>query len=175
MLLHDSRRPARQDIAGYMVALAHQDRNLWNQELIKRGLALLNDTLDLRQPGPYQIQAAISAIHAEANSFKETNWAEIVHLYDQLYLFQPNPVVSLNKIVAVSHAFGPDTALQMLHQVEEDLLEYQPFYAAKGDFLLAAGNINAAETAFNKAIELTSEEKTKHFLQQKLGAMLRAN
>ena len=175
MLLHDSRRAARQDKAGYMVALAHQDRSLWDEDKMSQGLKLLNQTLSKRRPGPYQIQAAISAIHAEAESFETTNWLEIAHLYDQLYLFQPNPVVTLNKIVAISHLDGPDIALQMLSKIETDLANYQPFYAAKGDFLRLTGNLPAAETAFLKAIDLTSEEKTRVFLQQKLGAMLRAN
>lgn len=175
MLLHDSRRPAREDKAGYMVALVHQDRSLWDKTKISRGLGLLNQTLQRGQPGPYQIQAAISAIHAEAISFDKTNWLEIVHLYDQLYLVQPNPVITLNKIVAISHVEGPLIALSLLEEIEDELQGYQPFYAAKGDFLLLARDFLAAEIAFLKAIDLTSEDKTRVFLQQKLGAMLRAN
>ncbi len=173
MLLHDSRRGAREDANGLMVALEHQDRDLWDREKIEQGLNILERALLRRMAGPYQIQGAISALHAQAKDHASTDWAQIVQLYGELFRFQPNPVVRLNQIAALSYAQNPKLALSHLRELEQELATYQPFYATKADLLHRTGRIKAAETSYNKAIELSSEEKTRAFLSQKLGRMLR--
>lgn len=175
ILLHDSRRSSRQDEKGQIIALQDQDRTIWDKQKIATGLDILNQALNRKSPGPFQIQAAISAVHAEAMAFEETNWVEIVALYEHLYHLQPTPVVALNKIVAISHAQGTAIACDMLQKLEDPLAEYQPFYATKADFLQTLGRINEAEIAYLKAIDLTGEENIRRFLQQKLGKMLRRN
>jgi len=175
MLLHDSRRQARYDFSGQMISLRDQDRNSWDVKKINSGLDILHTALKRNNPGPYQIQAAISATHAQAKSHDATNWQEIVALYNELYKIRPNEVVLLNKIVANSYAMGPDIALVDLLKLEASLDNYQPFFASKADLLYRTGNISGAETAFIKAIELSDEETTRAFLQKKLGQMLREN
>ena len=175
MLLHDSRRGAREDADGLMVALEHQDRNLWDREKIKQGLTILDRALLRQTPGPYQIQGAISALHAQAKDLRSTDWAQIVRLYDELFRFQPNPVVRLNQIAALSYAQSPTLALGQLGELEQDLATYQPFHATKADLLHRTGRIDDAQASYNKAIELSGEEKTRAFLQQKLGHMLRGS
>ncbi len=173
MLLHDSRRGAREDQNGFMVALEYQDRDLWDGGKIEHGLNILERALLRRTPGPYQIQGAISALHAQAKDHDSTDWAQIVQLYDELFRFQPNPVVRLNQIAALSHAQSPKLALEQLGELEQDLATYQPFHATRADLLHRTGRINAAEASYNRAIELSGEEKTRAFLSQKLGRMLR--
>ena len=171
MLLHDSRREAREGEDGFMVALDKQDRKLWDRVKIAEGLGYLNLALNKSQPGAYQIQAAISAIHAEAATADKTGWREIVLLYDELYKFQPNPVVLLNRCVAISYASGPQTALQLLNELAPPLINYQPFYAAKADLLRRSGDEKPARAAYAKAIEMATESKTRRFLKRQLATM----
>ncbi len=171
VLLHDSRRDARQNPAGEMVPLSEQDRSLWSESKINQGLKILDQALLQRRAGPYQIQAAISAIHAKAGGYSETDWKEIVLLYEELHKFQPNPVVGLNKCVAVSFARGPRAALVLLKDLEETLANYQPFYAAKADLHRRAGNIREARAAYRKAISLSEEANTRVFLEKRLGEL----
>ncbi|MCF6327432.1 MAG: RNA polymerase sigma factor [Devosiaceae bacterium] len=175
MLLHDSRRLARFDSAGDMISLKDQDRNIWDSNKIASGLKVLHTAFERKKPGPYQIQAAISAIHAQAKSHKSTDWKEIVGLYDELYRFLPNPVIALNRIVANSYYQGPDIALDQMKALEEKLQNYQPFFAAKADLLHRSGKIDAAEVTYIRAIDLSDEDTTRLFLQKKLGRMLRQN
>ncbi len=175
ILLHDSRRTTRQNQHGQIIALEDQDRTSWDKQKIIDGLDMLNMALKRKKPGPFQTQAAISAVHAEATDYGDTNWDEIVALYEHLYQLQPNPVVTLNKIVAISHAQSTSIAYDMLGEVEVSLAEYQPFYATKAEFLQNLGRIHEAEIAFLKAIDLSGEENIRLFLQQKLGKMLRNN
>ncbi|HHG89534.1 MAG TPA: RNA polymerase sigma factor [Devosia sp.] len=175
MMLHDSRRGAREDASGFMVALEHQDRSLWDRGKIFEGMQMLERALLRRTPGPYQIQAAISAVHAQARDHDSTDWDQIVQLYDELFRFQPNPVVRLNQIAALSYAKSPKLALEQLGELEQELAAYQPFHATRADLLHRTGRINAAEVSYNRAIELSSEEKTRAFLSQKLGRMLRGS
>ncbi len=175
MLLHDSRREARHDATGSMIALAEQNRNIWDQEKIHTGLTILQNALERQTPGPYQIQAAISALHAKAPDHNATDWQQIVHLYQQLHHLHPTPVIELNRAVALSYASGANEALKPMHDLKSRLSTYQPFYAAYADILQRTGQIEQAEKAYNRAIELSEEETTRLFLQRKLGAMLRAN
>ncbi len=173
MLLHDGRRLARLNSAGEMVALAEHDRTLWLAEPMAEGLALLDRALARQQAGPYQIQAAISALHAQAASHEETDWCQIVLLYDQLYLLQPTPVVRLNQCVAQSFAQSPAAALKLMAALEDQLQDYQPYFASKADFLARTGDRKNAEVAYLRAIELSDEPQTRSFLERKLGVMLR--
>ena len=172
MLLHDSRRRARRSIEGEMLALAEQDRSLWDFEKITAGTKCLDVALQRRRPGPYQVQAAISALHAQAQDHAATDWSEIVLLYDELFKLQPNPVVVLNKAVALSYAVSPVAAIAMLADIEEELDGYQPLHASQADFLDRSGDFQNAELAYHRAIEMSGEATTKRFLQKKLGSML---
>jgi len=175
MLLHDSRRLARFDSDGEMIALKDQDRNQWDHSKISSGLDFLHTALGRKNPGPYQIQAAISAIHAQAKTHISTDWKQIVGLYDELYKFRPTPVVALNRIVANSYYKGPNLALEQMKVLENELQNYQPFFAAKADLLHRSGKIDAAEHTYIRAIGLSNEDTTRLFLQKKLGQMLRQN
>lgn len=175
MLLHDSRRGARHDEGGNMIALDQQDRSQWDHAKIETGLAILNKALRKSRAGPYQIQAAISAVHSEAKTHAGTPWDEIVLLYDALYKFSPNPIVILNKCVAVSYAHSPEAGLKMLGEIEATLSSYQPLYATKADLYRRCGKLQEAESAYLKAIDLCDEDSTRVFLQKRLGQMLGAD
>ena len=175
MLLHDSRRAARFDASGAMIALEQQDRSLWHRDSIRQGLEFLDAAMARRAPGPFQIQAAISALHARAPDHARTDWSQIASLYEELARHRPNPVIELNRIVALSYVEGPEAALNHLEDVEGPLSGYQPFHAARADFLSRAGNVTEAEKAYQTAIELAGEETVRTFLQRKLGQMLRAS
>ncbi len=124
MLLHDSRRETRLDAAGELVLLDEQDRARWDQAKIHEGIAVLDEALALHDPGPYQVQAAISALHAEAATPEETDWPQIAALYNTLAVMMPSPVVEVNRAVAVAMAQGPAAGLELLHRIEglEDVL-----------------------------------------------------
>lgn len=176
MLLHDSRRAARLDADGQMIALEHQQRQLWNKLKIEEGLALLKSTLARQLLGPYQLQAAISALHAEAETWQSTDWSQIVALYSVLHQLQPTDVVRLNQIVAISYASGPEEALTSLEAsgLSRSLDDYQPFHATLADLLQRAGRPEQAATQFAKAIELAANPAEKLFLQQKLDSITAA-
>lgn len=166
MLLHDSRRAARHSSTGEMVALDSQDRSLWNKSRIDEGTHLLRASLGRNRPGPYQVQAAISALHAEAAEFAETDWPQIAGLYAALEKMTPSPVVTLNRAVAVSHSGSVEDALQVLESVADALEGYQPMLAAQADFLRRLGRDTAAEDAYRAAIELTTNAAEKRFLEK---------
>ncbi len=178
MLLHNSRRRARHkkpensNNAGAMIPLDEQDRKLWDKSEIDQGLKILNQALRRLNPGPYQIQAAISAIHSEADCASKTNWQEISLLYDELYKVQTTPIVLLNKCVAVSFAQNVDIAIEQLSKLENELKNYQPYYACRADLFRRKGNKKIAEQAYLKAIELSKEPNTRAFLERRLGEML---
>ncbi len=173
MLLHDSRRVARTDAAGNMIPLQNQDRARWDRRQIDEGERLLKTALAQHRPGPYQVQAAISAVHAGAPSHEQTDWHEITALYRKLHELQPSWVVRLNGIVALSFAEGAQTALAALVELEESgrLDEYQPFHAARADLLRRAGRVEEASAAYRRALELTGNEAERHFLQGRLAAL----
>ena len=168
LLLHDSRREARLDENDFMVPLEEQDRSHWDREKINTGIQMLKAALVRGKNGPYQIQAAISAVHAQAANYDDTDWRQIILLYDALYDINPNTVVLLNKAVAVSYLEGPESGLKLIEKLENDLKTYQPFHAAKADLLRRMERFSAAVASYNRAIELTRNAKDKAFLQKRL-------
>lgn len=171
MLLHHARRDARTDAGNRMVPLEEQDRHRWHRPMIREGVGLVETALSQGAPGPYQLQAAISAVHAEARGHAQTDWAEIVMLYEELYRLQPNPVVRLNQAVALSFAEGPTAGLSTLDTLDEALDRYQPFHAARADLLRRAGMTMAAKTAYAHAIELSENTRDRAFLEHRLASI----
>jgi RNA polymerase sigma-70 factor (ECF subfamily) len=165
LLLTDARRPARTDDAGDLVRLADQDRTRWDRDLITEGHDLVRACLRRNRPGPYQIQAAIAAVHDDAAVAADTDWDQIVRLYDQLHAVRPNPVVALNRAVAVAELDGPDAGLAALGALDgERLADYQPFHAARADLLARAGRPVEALEAYDRAIALTTNLSEARFL-----------
>lgn len=170
MLLHDSRRLARTDGQGAIVSLEHQNRRRWDQGKITQGAELLKKTLIKKRVGPYQLQAAISALHAESDDWQSTDWPQISALYALLHDIQPSPVIRLNHALAVSYARSVEEALQMMDAAAgSGALEfYQPYYAAMADLLVRSGKSGAAASHLKKAIELSENQAEADFLQRKL-------
>jgi RNA polymerase sigma-70 factor, ECF subfamily len=165
MVLSDARRPARIAADGAMIRLSDQDRTLWNRELIAEGHRLVRACIRRNQPGQFQIQAAIAAVHAAAPTAGSTDWAQIVALYHQLYIFRPNAVVALNRAIAVGEHLGAAAGLRALDEIEAGLLDgYQPFHAARADLLARTGLTDEALAAYERAIELTDNPTERRFL-----------
>jgi RNA polymerase sigma-70 factor (ECF subfamily) len=156
MLLQHARAAARFDAAGEIILLEDQDRTLWDGKRIAEGLALIDKAMRHRRPGPYQIQAAIAALHARAARPEETDWAEIDLLYAALERQQPSPVVTLNRAVAVSKTRGPAAALAMIEVLAPQLSGYFYFFGVRGAFLLQLGRAEEARVAFDRAIALAN-------------------
>ncbi|HEX8206900.1 MAG TPA: sigma-70 family RNA polymerase sigma factor [Solirubrobacteraceae bacterium] len=173
LLLVDARRPARVDPEGRFVALEQQDRALWDAERIADGVETLDRALRLRRPGPYQLQAAIAALHAEAPSFAETDWSQIAALYGGLAEHDPSPVVLVNRSVAVAFAEGPEEGLVILDGLAGDprLDGYQPFHAARAELLRRAGETAAAREAYARAIALSANAREREQLERRLAAL----
>ncbi len=169
MLLHDSRRLARQSFTGEFISLEDQDRTLWDQARANEGRALIQSILPRGQVGPYQLQASVSALHTEATTWQETDWPQIAALYRLLHNISPTPVVQLNLAVAVSYTESPEVALSMLNEVGQhpEMKTYQPYYAACADIFQRAEKTAEAQQALFKAIELTENEKEKAYLESK--------
>ncbi|MBL8134038.1 MAG: RNA polymerase sigma factor [Anaerolineae bacterium] len=167
MLLHHSRRSARVDSDGDLVTLEEQDRSLWDEALIEEGSALLHDALSRRAPGPYQIQAAISALHAEAASAEATDWAQIAALYGVLAEMTPSPIVEVNRAVAVAMAEGPRAGLRLLMRLHDALSDYYPFHAARADLLRRANEAEAAADAYDRAIRLCQNALERAHLERR--------
>jgi RNA polymerase sigma-70 factor (ECF subfamily) len=176
LLLHDARRAARVDDRGEMVLLAEQDRARWDRTEIEEGLALLRRALSAGRPGPYQIQAAIAAVHAEASSADATDWDEIVALYERLAEISPSPVVELNRAAAVSIASGPEAGLRLLDELGRDgrLDRYHLFHSARGDVLRRLDRTAEAVEAYRRALELASNPVDRKFLRRRLGEVFAA-
>ena len=176
MLLHASRRAARVDAAGDLVLLEDQDRTLWNWADIVEGMELLDAALALRRPGPYQIQAAISALHAEAPTADETDWRQIALLYARLVHMTPSPVVELNQAVAVAMAHGPDAGLELLDRLRlgETLAHYHLYHAARADLLRRAGRYKDAAASYRAALRLCQNRIEQRFLQRRLAEVTTA-
>ena len=176
MLLHASRRAARVDAAGDLVLLEDQDRTLWNWAEIVEGMELLDAALALRRPGPYQIQAAISALHAEAPTADETDWRQIALLYARLVHMTPSPVVELNQAVAVAMAHGPDAGLELLDRLRlgETLAHYNLYHAARADLLRRAGRYKDAAASYRAALRLCQNRIEQRFLQRRLAEVTTA-
>jgi RNA polymerase sigma-70 factor (ECF subfamily) len=156
MLLQHGRTPARFDAEGEIVLLEDQDRRLWDDKLIAEGLALIDKAMRHRRPGPYQIQAAIAALHCRAARPEDTDWAEIDALYGALERLQPSPVVTLNRAVAVAKLRGAAAALATIEPLAPRLSGYFYFFGAKGAFLLELGRLGEARAAFDQAIALAN-------------------
>ena len=172
MLLTDSRRSARTGPQGAMVRLADQDRTLWDRSLITEGQALVRACLRRDQPGPYQIQAAIAAVHADAPTIDDTDWTQIVALYDQLHAHRPTPIVELNRAIAIAELRGADEGVGALDVIDTDRLgDYQPYHAARADLLARAGRTSDAVAAYREAISLTVNSTELAFLRSQLQAL----
>jgi len=170
MLLHDARREARVTPGGELVLLEDQERALWDQEEIAEGVAKLEQALSMKVPGPYQVQAAISALHAQAEHPEETDWAQIATLYRMLYEIMPSPVVELNRAVAVAMAEGIQHGLSLLDQLGEtgELKEYYLFHAARADLLRRTGQLDEAQAAYTRTLELCQNNAEQAFLRGRL-------
>lgn len=169
MLLHDARRNTRTDAAGAMIPLADQTRTRWSQAKITEGVRLLEINLPKKRIGPYQIQAAISAVHAQSPTWGNTDWQEITALYEVLYSLQPTPVVRINQAVALSFAGPVEHALNMLTQAAAhgQLEHYQHYFAAKADMLARLDRKDEACKAYQQAIDLSDNQREIAFLQDK--------
>lgn len=154
MLIGHARTPARFGADGVAIPLEDQDRTLWNRTMIAEGLALIDKAIRHQRPGPYQIQAAISALHARAASAAETDWPQIDLLYGALERMQPSPIVTLNRAVAVGKVHGPEAALAMIEPLAPQLSGYFYYFGARGSFLMQLGRIAEARVAFDRAIAL---------------------
>jgi len=166
MLLHDARRDARFDEVGNIVLLDDQDRERWNQVQITEALALVDEAVSAG-PGPFALQAAIAAVHARAQHKQDTDWAEIVRLYERLERVQPSPVVTLNRAVAVAMVDGPAAALAIVDALAEEgtLEQYHLLHAARADFLRRSGALADALKSYERALELARNESERRFLE----------
>ena len=170
LLLLDARRPARTAADGSLVLLADQDRQRWDRDQIAEGHALVRACLRRNQPGPFQIQAAINAVHADAGTAADTDWGQILQLYDQLMRIAPSPVVALNRAVAVAEVDGPDVALAAIRDLP--LEGYVPYHVATADLLGRLGRSAEAAVAYGRAIALTTNHVERTFLESRRAAVL---
>jgi RNA polymerase sigma-70 factor (ECF subfamily) len=170
MLLHGARRPARIDAAGDLVTLEEQDRTRWDREQITEGIAVLDTALGRRAAGPFQIQAAIAACHALAAEAAQTDWPQIVGLYDQLALMAPNAVVALNRAVAVGMAQGPEAALPLVEEIAESgaLDGYYVLPATHAELLRRAGRMAEAADSYRAALAIVTSDAEQRFLARRL-------
>jgi RNA polymerase sigma-70 factor (ECF subfamily) len=164
MLLIEARRRSRTTSGGDLVLLADQDRALWDRALIAEGHAIVRQCLRRNQPGPYQIQAAINAVHSDATTAADTDWRQILQLYDQLLTFAPTPVVVLNRAVAVAEVEGSEPALAAVESL--DLGDYYLFHAIRADLLSRVGRNPEASQAYDEALALTSNVVERSFLER---------
>jgi RNA polymerase sigma-70 factor (ECF subfamily) len=170
MLLQESRRAARTSPTGELILLENQDRSLWNRKQIAEGVALLEKALKSRRFGSYTLQAAIAAIHAEAESVAVTDWRQIVALYNRLLRIQPSPVVQLNRAVAIAECEGPEAGLAHIDAVLEhgELTDYYLAHSARADMYRRLGRTAEARASYEKALALTQQEPERQFLQERI-------
>ena len=173
MLLHDARRATRTNAAGELIPLEEQDRSQWNRTQIKEGVALIEHAFASRRVGPYLLQAAIAAVHAEAPSSAETDWSEIVGLYDVLLRAEPSPVIELNRAAAIAMRDGPEQGLELIDAIlaRGDLTEYHLAHAARADLLRRLRRTAEARTAYERALQLATETPEKRFLERRLSEL----
>jgi RNA polymerase sigma-70 factor (ECF subfamily) len=170
MLLQESRRAARTSPAGELILLEQQDRSLWNAEQIAEGLALVQRALATRRIGPYTIQAAIAAVHAEATTASATDWGQIAGLYGSLARIEPSPVVELNRAVAVAMRDGPAAGLDLIESLlaNGDLAEYHLAHSARAEFCRRLGRNAEAKVSYERALALVQQETERRFLEGRL-------
>ena len=170
MLLHESRRAARTSPTGELILLENQDRSLWNREQIAEGVALLERALKSRRFGSYTLQAAIAAVHAEAESVAATDWRQIVALYNRLLRIQPSPVVELNRAVAIAMRDGPEAGLALIDAVlaHGELANYYLAHSVRADMYRRLGRTAEARSSYEKALTLTQQEPERQFLQKRI-------
>ncbi|MFN8531758.1 MAG: RNA polymerase sigma factor [Anaerolineae bacterium] len=172
MLLHHARRAARVSDSGTLVLLEDQNRALWDQTAIAEGIAILTNALKQKHIGIYQLQAAISAVHAEAPTYADTDWPQIVQLYGLLVRLRPTPVIEVNRAVAVAMVEGPAVGLRLLHQIGSELDEYYPYHAARADLLRRMGEREAAADAYQQAFNCCPNALERAFLARRRDDML---
>ena len=172
MLLHDSRRAARSSASGELILLEHQDRSLWDRGQITEGARLVERALSSAS-GPYAIQAAIAALHAEAPSTAATDWTEIVGLYDVLARIDPSPVIALNRAVAVAMRDGPAAGLALVDEILDrgELTDYRLAHAARAELCRRLGKTADARASYERALELTRQEPERRFIEARLAAL----
>jgi RNA polymerase sigma-70 factor (ECF subfamily) len=173
MLLHESRREARTSPEGELMLLEEQDRSLWNHNQIAEGLALVERALSSRRFGPYTLQAAIAAVHAEARTAAATDWAQIVGLYDVLARANPSPVVELNRAVAIAMRDGPSAGLELIDSIFKrgDLEDYYLAHSARADLCRRLGRRTEARASYERALSLARQEPTRRFLSRRLNEL----
>jgi RNA polymerase sigma-70 factor (ECF subfamily) len=170
MLLHESRRAARMSEQGDLILLDEQDRSLWDRRQIHEGVQLLERGLSSRRIGPYLLQAAIAAVHAEAPASGHTDWSEIVGLYDVLMRLEPSPIVALNRAVAVAMRDGPAAGLALIDAIvaRGELKDYRLLHAARADLCRRLGNLAEARASYERALALTRQDPERRFLERRL-------
>ena len=168
MLLQHSRRDARVDEEGDLVLLEDQDRARWDQEMIDEGLAKIDAAIAAKCPGPYQVQAAIAALHARAPRPEDTDWPQIATLYRGLRVMWPSPVIELNRAVAVAMADGPDAGLAMMEPLADELDRYHLFHAARADLLRRSGRTSEAQVAYRRALDLVTNPVERKYLMKRV-------
>lgn len=173
MLLHESRRPARTSASGELIVLDEQDRSLWDAGLITEGCTLIEQALIMGRFGPYCLQAAIAAVHAEAPTAGETDWPQIVGLYDVLLRAVPSPVIELNRAAAISQRDGPLAGLTLVDAILDrgDLLDYHLAHSARAEFCRQLGRKQEARAAWERALALTRQEPERRFIEERLKAL----
>ncbi|HTO21506.1 MAG TPA: DUF6596 domain-containing protein, partial [Spirochaetia bacterium] len=170
MILHESRRSARTTPDGEIILLADQDRSLWNRQMIEEGAALVNRAMASRRIGPYTLQAAIAAVHAQAADAAETDWNQVVGLYDVLSRADPSPIVNLNRAVAVAMRDGPAAGLELVEGIlaRGELSDYQFAHAVRADFCRRLGRKEEARASYERALSLSQQEPERRFLTRRL-------
>jgi RNA polymerase sigma-70 factor (ECF subfamily) len=170
MVLHDARRATRTNAGGELIPLEEQDRSQWNREQIREGVALVERALTSRGFGPYTLQAAIAALHAEAPSSQATDWPQIVGLYDVLLRANPSPVIELNRAAAIAMRDGPEHGLTLIDAIlaRGELEEYRLAHAARADLLRRLGRKPEARSAYERALTLAVEEPERRLLERRL-------
>jgi len=164
MLLHHSRRTARVGVNGELILLGDQDRSVWDQRNIQEGLALVEKAFNMRRLGPYQLQAAISALHARAPTAEATDWPQIAALYGELRRFADTAIIRLNQAVAVSMAISPQKGLRLLEPLAGELSAYAPFHLARADMFRRTGQREQAREAYRVALDLTQNKVERDFI-----------
>jgi RNA polymerase sigma-70 factor (ECF subfamily) len=173
MLLHESRREARDSLEGEIILLEDQDRSHWNRQMISEGIALVEQALRSRRFGAYTLQAAISAVHAEATAAAHTDWNQIVVLYSVLLRIDPSPVVELNRAVAIAMRDGPEAGLVLIDAILErgDLVDYRLSHAARAELCRRSGRISDAKSSYERALSLTRQDLERRFLTRRLSEL----